>query len=328
MVALTDVLNLTEPAAKAQWQQIQRRTPQARQGAFLPVELVLSYALFFEIDPHRFGGSNIHLLPPFVVALAQTCLRSPGSFTYKMLNLDGSRPNAGRVEPQLFLRLSLQPDVLRRVYLAALRGARTAGLSDDAVPDFLGMLGGDDMKLMGQDEIGPGEVYQLVDENAAAIRTMNEGIGLDAIQTYRVVEHRARLGQHRFARAVLRNYAGQCGFCGFAPKSLPKSRMLVASHIKPWREASSRERLDPRNGIAACPIHDTAFDSGLLAVNGGLRIHRHRRLRRSVAQDPGSDRFFSDAGLRERLLVPASGVAPNARYLRWHKLELFDSMAE
>ena len=42
-------------------------------------------------------------------------------------------------------------------------------------------------------------------------------------------------------------------------------RMLVASHIKPWKDSSPRERLDHRNGLAACPTHDAAFDAGLLA---------------------------------------------------------------
>ena len=49
--------------------------------------------------------------------------------------------------------------------------------------------------------------------------------------------------------------------------------MLLAGHIKPWKDSSSRERLDPRNGLAACPAHDAAFDKGMITVNGGLHIH-------------------------------------------------------
>jgi putative restriction endonuclease len=37
--------------------------------------------------------------------------------------------------------------------------------------------------------------------------------------------------------------------------------MLIASHIKPWRISTSTERLDVRNGLAACPTHDIAFDT-------------------------------------------------------------------
>ena len=46
-----------------------------------------------------------------------------------------------------------------------------------------------------------------------------------------------------------------------------RHRLLIASHIKPWRDSTPAERLDARNGIAACPIHDAASDTGLLTVN-------------------------------------------------------------
>jgi len=49
--------------------------------------------------------------------------------------------------------------------------------------------------------------------------------------------------------------------------------MLLAGHIKPWKDSTPAERLDLRNALAACPAHDVAFDTGLLTVNGGLRIH-------------------------------------------------------
>ncbi|WP_407664684.1 HNH endonuclease [Micromonospora tarensis] len=41
--------------------------------------------------------------------------------------------------------------------------------------------------------------------------------------------------------------------------------MLVASHIKPWRVSTHAERLDPRNGLAACPTHD-ACKARIVAV--------------------------------------------------------------
>jgi hypothetical protein len=43
-------------------------------------------------------------------------------------------------------------------------------------------------------------------------------------------------------------------------------RMLVAGHSKPWKDSAPSERMDPRNGLAACPSHDVAFDTGLLTV--------------------------------------------------------------
>jgi hypothetical protein len=45
-------------------------------------------------------------------------------------------------------------------------------------------------------------------------------------------------------------------FCGLNPGSFGGRRMLVAGHIKPWKESTPVERLDLRNGLAACPRHE------------------------------------------------------------------------
>src|SRR5437660_685389 len=92
-------LNLTVRHARAQWRSIRQRTTATRQVAFLPVETLLCYGLFYRLDPHRFGGANIDRVPDLVKVLAATFRRSPGSLTSKMLNLDGSRANAARPEP-------------------------------------------------------------------------------------------------------------------------------------------------------------------------------------------------------------------------------------
>jgi len=42
--------------------------------------------------------------------------------------------------------------------------------------------------------------------------------------------------------------------------------MLLAGHIKPWKDSTAAERLDLRNGLAVCPAHGVAFATGLLAI--------------------------------------------------------------
>lgn len=141
-------------------------------------------------------------------------------------------------------------------------------------------------------------------------------------ETTRLVEQAVRLGQHRFASAVLENYQHSCAFCGFAPRSIRNNRLLVASHIKPWAVSTDRERLDPLNGVAACPTHDAAFDTGLITVNGGLRVHRAPRLAASTAGDPGVDRYFGEA-LGPTLFVPEGGSRPDPTYLTWHHQHMY-----
>ena len=67
-----------------------------------------------------------------------------------------------------------------------------------------------------------------------------------------------------FALNVLSNGGQRCVFCGLKSLAFGAKRMLVAGHIKPWKDSASSERLDLRNGLAACPSHDVAFDTGSL----------------------------------------------------------------
>ena len=76
-----------------------------------------------------------------------------------------------------------------------------------------------------------------------------------------------------FALNVLTNCGRWCVFCGLNPSAFGAKRMLLAGHIKPWKDSSATGRLDPLNGLAACPSHDVAFDTGMLTVTADLKIH-------------------------------------------------------
>lgn len=138
------------------------------------------------------------------------------------------------------------------------------------------------------------------------------------------MEQRVRMGQHRFARQVLENFGHTCVFCGFAPRHLHGRGLMLASHIKPWRDSDNRERLDPANGLAACPVHDKAFDSGLLMVNGGLRIHRSASLVQSIGSDERSSDYFGEGSLAHSLILVEGALPPNGRYLDYHREHVFE----
>ena len=126
-----------------------------------------------------------------------------------------------------------------------------------------------------------------------------------------------------FAQQVLANCGSQCVFCGLRPAAFGAKRMLLAGHIKPWKDSTPTERLDLRNGLAACPAHDVAFDTGLLAVNGRLRIHVARSLSNATATDPLARQYYGRPPLRESLLLPAEAQPPAAKYLDWHRQNIF-----
>ena len=326
MATLSDYIDLTESEAAAQWQGIvQRRVPPPgkRQVNFTPVETVLCYGLFLSDDPvvapHRYGGQTIHSAPQLVHDLAALFRRSPSSITSKMMNLDGSRVNGAKYEVQFFMAMGA--DVVRflDLYGTALRGARRMGIGAHQLPDFLQLEHVTDYSRLGLEDVADSRFEEMIEQEAAQLRAakLRHNQELSSAETTRIVQHRARVGHKAFATEVLRRFDSTCGFCGMAPRSLQGNRLIIASHIKPWADSSNRERRDPLNGVAACPTHDAAFDKGLITVNGGLRVHRSRRLRASVLRDEGVEHNFGES-LRDALIVPSGVDPPRDAYLRWH----------
>ncbi len=319
MRSLGDYVDLTDAQARSQWSQIQRRQQRPRQEPYTPVEVILCYGLFRLVDPHDYRGATADLAPEIVHDLARLFKRTPGSITSKMKNLDGSLAHAGAHEWRFFAEMAADASQFPQLYNRVLRAARDMGVGSELLPDFLSLEDEDAFDLLGQDELSQRTLDAVVEVRAARHRAK---LLTNDVATSRLAEHQIRLGQHRFARSVLANYQHCCAFCGFAPRSLPGHRLLVASHIKPWAECDDKERLDSRNGIAACGLHDAAFDTGLITVNGGMRVHRARRLTRSVQHDPGVDRYFGMA-LQPKLLLPSGAVEPADTYLSWHRDHIY-----
>ena len=317
MRSLSDYLDLTVEQARSQWGQILQRQPRKRQEPFTPVEAILCYGLFFVVDPHRYGGGSMHRAPQIMHDLARLFVRPPGSITNKMMNLDGSRAHAGKHEWQFFLEMASGSDRFPQLYQRVVLAARDIGIGSDRLPDFVTADG--DFDLLGQDELSQRTLETVVATRAATHRVRQLA---GESNTTRLVEQTVRLGQHRFARSVLENYDHTCVFCGFSPRSLPRHKLLVASHIKPWAACNDWERLDVCNGVAACGVHDAAFDTGLITVNGGLRVHRARSLQMSVRNDPGSDNYF-EAVLRAKLVLPTEAHRPGDSYLEWHQERIY-----
>ncbi len=319
--SLSDYLDLTVEQARSQWSQILRRQPKPRQEPFTPVEAILCYGLFQVVDdPHKYGSESIRNAPPLVHELAELFVRPSTSITHKMMNLEGgSRNRGGKFEPDFYAAMRRDPNLFTQLYNQVLSAARELGITTQKLPDFLMLEGLDYADLLGQDELNHQDLLRVVTSMVAQQRGRHL---VDVGETERVVEQKIRNGQHRFATIVLENFSYTCGFCGFAPKRLRGNKLLVASHIKPWAACDDNERLDFRNGVAACPTHDAAFDTGLITVNGGLRVHQSPKLEASSRADPGVDQYFGQA-LRPKLVVPKRGQRPGNSYLEWHHEHVF-----
>jgi putative restriction endonuclease len=190
----------------------------------------------------------------------------------------------------LFASLATEPTLYRALYKDILATARTLSIGEEILPDFLGALSEDTQvgDLLGQDDL-PNSINVLLTGEENTMKALDHAFDLGDRLTEKLVERKIRLAQHRFAVDVIQNCGRSCVFCGFAPRTLPdQSGLLRASQIKPWAVSDHRERLDVRNGLAACPTHDAAFDGGYLTVNGGYRIYRASALEDSVTKDAGN----------------------------------------
>jgi len=249
---LADYLDLTVSQARQQFRELKLRRPvsSGRQAIFLPVETLLCLAVSFQINHRRFGGSTAHQAPEPIPSLARLFSRPPSSILAKMANLDGSRSHGGKYDILAGAVLRDEPAHFTHIYRTLLTAARSEGIGADRLPDFLGLEHDGEFDLLGQDELGPSALENAFQDQIA--KAAAEGTWTEQ-QTERILLAAARVGQHVFALNVLANCGGRCVFCGLNPGSFGAKRMLVAGHIKPWKDSTSTERLDLRIGLAACP---------------------------------------------------------------------------
>ncbi len=80
--------------------------------------------------------------------------------------------------------------------------------------------------------------------------------------TDREILTKVRTSQTRYRSNVLSFWDNQCAVTG-----VDDEKWLIASHIKPWRESSNSERIDPKNSLLLTPNYDKLFDRGVISFN-------------------------------------------------------------
>lgn len=124
---------------------------------------------------------------------------------------------------------------------------------------------------------------------------------------------KSRVNQSFFRKVVLSNYDEKCALCNLNHKSL-----LIASHIKPWSK-DAENRLNPRNGLCLCSIHDKAFDTGLITFDSNLNILFSKNI-----QKINKDSFHNYFGQFENkeLNLPKK-FYPSSNFLEFHRENIF-----
>lgn len=89
---------------------------------------------------------------------------------------------------------------------------------------------------------------------------------LDITTTEKEMLIKSRIGQGIFRDRIIEKYQ-HCIITG-----IDDSRLLLASHIKPWRSASNYERLSSENGLLLSPLYDRLFDIGLITFDDNMKV--------------------------------------------------------
>lgn len=118
---------------------------------------------------------------------------------------------------------------------------------------------------------------------------------------------KSRIGQGIFRNELIEYWHG----CAIS--QCPFTWMLIASHIKPWRDADNQERLDTYNGLLLLPNYDKLFDLGYISFTQTGKIMYSRLL----------DKFEREAiGLTSDLhLVKLENQ--HLKYLKYHNENCF-----
>ena len=118
---------------------------------------------------------------------------------------------------------------------------------------------------------------------------------------------KSRIGQGIFRKGLIEYWHG----CAIS--QCPLTWMLIASHIKPWRDADNQERLDPYNGLLLLPNYDKLFDLGYISFNSKGKIIYSRLLDKFDRETIGLTNNLHLVKLEEQHL----------KYLKYHNDNCF-----
>jgi len=133
---------------------------------------------------------------------------------------------------------------------------------------------------------------------------------------YREQMTKTRVGQYFFRMSVLNAYNNRCCVTGFS-----KSDLLVASHIKPWRESDERtEKTNPSNGLCLNSLHDKAFDRGLITITQDFQIWISNVIK-NVDMDDRTRAWFM--GYSHQQICLPDKFLPGKKFIEYHNDVIF-----
>ena len=126
--------------------------------------------------------------------------------------------------------------------------------------------------------------------------------------TSKVIQQTIRVGQEKFRRELL----NEIPFCPIT--GITDTRILTASHIKPWRVSDNNERLDKHNGFIFSPTIDKIFDIGLITFENDKTMLISKSL---VVENVKS------IGIENKRVYEKLPLENRTQYLEYHRNYIF-----
>ena len=128
---------------------------------------------------------------------------------------------------------------------------------------------------------------------------------------------RVRTAQAQFRRDILARWGKKC-----CVTKLTAPELLIASHIKPWRAASSAEKIDVDNGLLLSPNYDKFFDRALITFD----LMPDKRSARLLCNPAAVD--FADALGIDRTAMLTGLREASQPYIRYHNALYHDRLGK
>lgn len=148
-----------------------------------------------------------------------------------------------------------------------------------------------------------------ISEMAEQIDGEISGLKLEGHSRKAVVNQ--RVGQGIFRDLLLKRYK-KCCLC-----DVSSAQLLRASHIKPWSDSDSEEKLNVENGFMMCPNHDLLFDRGYISFEDNGKI---------IISDMLSDIDKKSMNVNEDMKIKLTNH--NIIFLKYHRDNIFGKNIE
>lgn len=129
-------------------------------------------------------------------------------------------------------------------------------------------------------------------------------------------EKKRRKGQDYFRHMILANYGGRCALTGI---DIPQ--VLLASHIKPWADSTSLQKLSPENGICLSALYDKAFDKGLITISPDDFTISLSSALHEYENEEYFDKYFEC--INGKTITLPVVYKPNRDFLAYHREKVF-----